>query len=907
MNMKDKIQIHESDTNQYRLISIVTGLLIILTSCLKPILAWEIAEPFGLGHQLLFFAQWVSLLGVFISIGRFWRAHTLEWKNVSRFLFIMVVLYVFCQILTYGIDFLLFREIYKFSLIDAEETIGYLTSVIVGVLFLWGVSKLNQTWLRIILFFVLILMGIASGLHLDIGNHPFVYRFVLGSPILLLSYDSSLPRITNRKKRIVFGVLGVLPLVLILVLFERLGLHNYVGLVAEAQISYQMMYLTNLQGILGRCVWYVVSIFFTMGFLLLVPKRRLFFLTDAGEHATGIYVVAGVISMIFSGFHLDDYKDLCARYGYWVAILTAIFLSVLTANPYATRLYAMISKRCRKWRDHHFPLNQLELHIGEKMEYSRKERITLIVIVSFFFAFTFLILGPYEMFLSSSQYLVANFSDVWFPMLIAGVLGFLVILLTFALIKGRIGDILISLIFGITFTGYIQGNFMNIDLGDLSGTTIVWKEYYVEAIRNSIIWVLILLGIIGLYHFSKKMWKGFLTKVSVYLILVQLVAFVSLFFSLDISDKNAGYFSNAKEFEMASDENVVVFVLDMMDTDYIKEILEQTPDFLDEFDGFTYYPNCVSRFQRTFPSVAYMLTEEPFRFDMETPKYFEEAWKRSPQLHKMKEDDYRIQVFGNMKYTAGSGEAMEGLVDNYSTDRRKVPYVRFPLIMLKLVAYRDMPHVLKQFFWLYTEDINDVYQDGYRVNDYAFYRTLVQGGLTKGDCKKQFIFYHLNGSHGPLLLDADANKVKSGTDTISQTEGCLKIVLEYMRQMKEIGVYDNSTIIITADHGDALATDLSKDTLNPVFMMKQKGNTGKCGISQKPVMNSDIMSTVCGENIVSDEVSNISLLTEDSERVRTIYSVWGSTAEIYEIRGDAQEYSNWKQVDTTTVKYDIYN
>ena len=92
MNMKDKIQIHESDTNQYRLISIVTGLLIILTSCLKPILAWEIAEPFGLGHQLLFFAQWVSLLGVFISIGRFWRAHTLEWKNVSRFLFIMVVL-----------------------------------------------------------------------------------------------------------------------------------------------------------------------------------------------------------------------------------------------------------------------------------------------------------------------------------------------------------------------------------------------------------------------------------------------------------------------------------------------------------------------------------------------------------------------------------------------------------------------------------------------------------------------------------------------------------------------------------------------------------------------------------------------------------------------------------------------
>lgn len=697
---------------------------------------------------------------------------------------------------------------------------------------------------------------------------------------------------------------AILPVTVIL--FDFIGVRGYVGLMTEPQLSYETMYLTMVQGMAGRSVWCLVSVLFACSLCLLIPDRKLLLLSAAGQNAAGAYVTQGLICTILVQANLEWYKGFRDTAGAPFYLLTALVIFGVAANPLSGKFYQRIKSLVKKVLTAVYQPEELAEHIGEQNSYRGNERKILVLLSAFAFAFTFLIFGPYELFLSNSAYLVANFSDVWFPMLAFGLIGFVLLAGILSAVQKKPGDILLSVVAGITAAGYLQGNFMNINLGDLTGTAIVWKEYYEEAVINTLVWSAIIGGILFFYHFNKQLWKGVVKYVSFFILAVQLVAMLSLFLTQDLSDKNDGFFAINQEFELAKEDNIIVFVVDMMDTDYMNEILEENPEFLADYEGFTYYPNCLSRYQRTFPSVPYMLTEVPYQFDEPTQDYFDRAWAKAPHLHQLKSEDYRIQLFGNLKYTAGNGKPMEGLVSNFSTAPRKVPYVRFPMMMLKLLCYRDMPHALKQFFWLYTEDINNVYEDGYRINDTAFYQRMKKKGVTVGDIERQFVLYHLNGSHEPFFMDENGAFVKSGTDEVAQTIGSMKILSDYMEQMKQLGVYEDATIIITADHGDAQATDFSVETLNPTFLMKPKGEQGDFQISNVPVMNSDIWPTVLGEDVVTDEVSNIHLLNEDSRRIRTIYNVWGQDEDIYRITGDAQKLDFWELLESDKIKYDIY-
>ena len=80
-----------------------------------------------------------------------------------------------------------------------------------------------------------------------------------------------------------------------------------------------------------------------------------------------------------------------------------------------------------------------------------------------------------------------------------------------------------------------------------------------------------------------------------------------------------------------------------------------------------------------------------------------------------------------------------------------------------------------------------------------FYSDLLAKGLTINDSEKYVIFHHLNGIH-ELINDENCIRVESSTleDTV---KGIMVMLEEYLLQLQELGVYDNSTIIITADHG----------------------------------------------------------------------------------------------------------
>ena len=65
-----------------------------------------------------------------------------------------------------------------------------------------------------------------------------------------------------------------------------------------------------------------------------------------------------------------------------------------------------------------------------------------------------------------------------------------------------------------------------------------------------------------------------------------------------------------------------------------------------------------------------------------------------------------------------------------------------------------------------------------------------------------FALYHLKGAHGPYTMNENAQAVPEGSVGLKQQiHGSMKIISEFISEMKEKDLYDRSTIIITADHG----------------------------------------------------------------------------------------------------------
>ena len=87
--------------------------------------------------------------------------------------------------------------------------------------------------------------------------------------------------------------------------------------------------------------------------------------------------------------------------------------------------------------------------------------------------------------------------------------------------------------------------------------------------------------------------------------------------------------------------------------------------------------------------------------------------------------------------------------------------------------------------------------------DLAIYNKLMTIGLYTQNEHKTFAFIHLNSAHnGGYRYNHDADTVEpySG-DYRDAIRGSFTIINKYFTQMKELGIYDNSTIIIIADHG----------------------------------------------------------------------------------------------------------
>ena len=135
-----------------------------------------------------------------------------------------------------------------------------------------------------------------------------------------------------------------------------------------------------------------------------------------------------------------------------------------------------------------------------------KSRTLLAFVCSFAVMFTFVIFGIYDLAISNRTILPFVFNDIWLLFFLTGLGGCALLTLIISLMKGEWFDIAISLLTGFLLAGYLQGNFLNLPLGELTGDYIPWESYKFEAMRNTMVWTAVMLLPFIVKRYSKMIW-----------------------------------------------------------------------------------------------------------------------------------------------------------------------------------------------------------------------------------------------------------------------------------------------------------------------------------------------------------------------------------------------------------------
>lgn len=483
------------------------------------------------------------------------------------------------------------------------------------------------------------------------------------------------------------------------------------------------------------------------------------------------------------------------------------------------------------------------------MNFSKK-KLQFSLIINLFFTFTIIIFAPYEIFISNTNDFAFTFLDFWWMPVIAGIVYTIIASFILSHLPEKEFEICNLLLFSLTLCCYIQAMFLNSQMKVLIGEEIHWKPSVL--VSNTIIWLFIFVSVFLLWHFGKSIWKNIIQFTAVSLVIMQFVALIFLFLTTDIlSEEKNGYISTEGMLELSSRQNVVVFILDYFDERTMNSILEKDPDFLSPLEGFTYFPNATSVHSRTYPSITYLLTGNICHFDQKPLTYVNSSYDNSNFLPVLNNNNIDVGLY-TFDYYLGSNAKKQ--ICNYVASKPSLKFVNTVKYLFKMALYRDMPYVIKERFYYDVNDINNNVTSNERIlsasetaqaetmipayknfDDEWFYDTLTSEKLRTSDIEGAFRFYHLGSCH-LNLTDPEPYGIRS-----------FEIVYNYLQQMQDLGLYQDATIIITADHGSSGGgdtLDLPQQTAVPLFLVKPAGETGPLKISNAPVSHTDFIPTV---------------------------------------------------------------
>ena len=569
--------------------------------------------------------------------------------------------------------------------------------------------------------------------------------------------------------------------------------------------------------------------------------------------------------------------------------------------------------------------------------------LTKSLLVGLFFSLTLFLFAPSHVFLTNFKEFTINYYEVLsFLIIFSTITTSIVVLTTFLLRNKKIYDIFISFIFAVGIMIWIQTNLIIWNYGTFDGELIQWNNSVNQMIIDGLIWIVVLIFSLVKSEAISKIAK----KISILFLITQIIYLIFLIYQAPKAESFKKYKINeGNKFTYSQKNNVIVLLLDSIQTDIFNDVLNEKEEYREIFDGFTYFPDTMSGYPITFVSVPLIITGNYYRNAVPVNDFVENNYKSNSVFKSFKENGYRTEFYLSILPEFASYYLDPQIQDNV-VPKNKISFslgeYKEVFHLLDVSFFRVAPSVIKAYIYndqkwqLSRIDLGKVnIKDRHDGTTYGL-RTLEFIDDIKGaKISKEgpfFKYYHLPGSHYPFELTEDLKIKNLGTDVKAykeQVKANITLLKIFLKKLKDLGVYDNSYIAIISDHGagmerrDILTSSIANNTRNNIIepkklkrslalmLIKPFKSKGELKVSRNQVSLQDLPKTLLDNLKIENDFPGIDIMEEyEHERTRYYYFYnWVETAkekgylpflEEYRVIGNSWLQSSWKN---TTVKY----
>ena len=435
--------------------------------------------------------------------------------------------------------------------------------------------------------------------------------------------------------------------------------------------------------------------------------------------------------------------------------------------------------------------------------------------------------------------IVARFAFMLFSVAFLYMLGVIVLaivgwVLLLKILKEEALTVVILSIWGVIIAAYIQTLFLNGNMVAIMGQQTEYSDFTFGNIINILIWVVIVLAPLCIWFLFRMKKKEFRFEKATVLSLViisgmQITGMVSTAVTTDLPegfDQNPVYFTYEDTTTLNAENNIIVFVLDSLDVQVMRATFGYFPHIKDYLDGFTLYENNVAEHFDTIPSMVSMVTQRQIRPDIGGTEYREEAWAYHNFIDTLRKNGFTTSLYLDLPSTFERYGLISDRTDNLiRADEFNLNLRPFLFMTTRLSLGRLSPYVLKNtwlaaiepafgaaFFTMVVGDPVSAYIPIVGIeSDIRFHNFLRQSEVSADSEQNVFIMMHFNSAHAHgdindphsygYHFDEETGEIRHGGSRWDVTRASFEKLNIYFNMMREAGVFDNSTIIITGDHG----------------------------------------------------------------------------------------------------------
>lgn len=538
---------------------------------------------------------------------------------------------------------------------------------------------------------------------------------------------------------------------------------------------------------------------------------------------------------------------------------------------------------------------------------------------------------PFEIFGKNQSEFLFSFSQFVPIGILFAFLFTLVFFFALLFLPNKIYKVASAIVIALAFMLFLQGTFLNTGITTLAGDNMGEEGIPLgKSVFNLIIWIVVIAVAVVLALLKDK--NGIINLAG--LLLCGIVFITSLMGPVSLALTTKGVFAEKAERisitedsstpkvltyknldKIGMENNIVIFCVDRFDQDYAEKAYTTCPEIFDELDGFIAFNDNISLYTHTFPGVANLLTNERYDPNKTRAEYLNFAYTNNKTLKVLKEKGYEINLFTASYYAYTDASCFEDYVSNVSeaTEYNVENKASLSLSMMQMSLYRCFPLMFKHYLGNINSatcndyvvcDSNDGYSQ-YTTNMEIAFDKLNNNGLTKSTTEKMFTFIHIDGCHDNIY-DENCNKVKRGGSTMNSLKSSFKIINKYLSEMKELGVYENSTIVITGDHAspEGNANGVGNPSLTALFFKKAGDSVGDIKHNNAQVTHEELWSTIFdSEKLPRENGTSLFEIDENLDRTREYF--WHNYAspmieKTYFVNGAGKIKSNWVLDKTKT-------